>query len=99
MSTHPTTVTTTAVTTAGTVITRVDPLSEFRRIIQDLLSNPYPHDLMEIRRQVREDYGGNEEEAGDDMFAYCTEQFALDALDAHYAAVQRAQQFLKDTSP
>ena len=67
-------------------------------IIRDLLAHPYPHDLMEIRREVRE-FGANEAEARKWINAYCTEEFAMKARADWDYAVHRAEAFLAALPP
>ena len=63
-------------------------------IIQSLLNNPYPHDLMKIRK-LAESYD-SEEEAKENMVAYCTTEFLIDALHEHYAAQNMAKAWLEE---
>lgn len=48
------------------------------KIVADLLANPYPHDLMAIRREVEREWG-DEETAREEMDAYCTHEAMMDA--------------------
>jgi hypothetical protein len=57
------------------------------QIVADLLANPYPHDLMNIRREVNT--YTSETSAMDDLETYCTEAFALKAR-AHWRTAQDA---------
>jgi hypothetical protein len=63
-------------------------------IIQNLLNNPYPHDLMKIRK-LAESYE-TEEDAKERMVAYCTTEFLVDALHEHYAAQNLAWGWLRE---
>lgn len=63
-------------------------------IIHDLLENPYPHDLVAIRKLA--DSYGSEEEAKEKMIAYCTTKFLIDALNEYYAARNMAKDWLRD---
>jgi hypothetical protein len=56
-------------------------------IVSALLENPYPHDLMEIRRAVNT--YTSEMSAMADLETYCTGAFALKAR-AHWQAAQDA---------
>ncbi len=47
------------------------------QIVADLLANPYPHDLMAIRREVEREWG-DEEVAREEMHAYCTHEAMRD---------------------
>ena len=63
-------------------------------IIENLLNNSYPHDLMKIRK-LAESYD-SEEEAKEKMIAYCTTEFLVDALHEHYSAKGLAKAWLKE---
>jgi len=63
-------------------------------IIENLLNNPYPHDLMRIRK-LAESYE-TEEDAREMMEAYCTTEFLVDALHKHYSAHDLAWGWLRD---
>jgi hypothetical protein len=67
---------------------------EAKDIVQLLLDNPYPHDLMKIR-QTAENYF-SEEEARNKMEAYCTTEFLIDALHKHYAAHRTAHAWMEE---
>lgn len=47
-------------------------------IVAALLANPYPHDLMDIRREVEREWG-DEEVAREEMDAYCTHEAMMEA--------------------
>lgn len=68
-------------------------LNAAKNIITDLLENPYPHDLIKIRK----DAAGytSEEYAAEDMEAYCTEEAALKARAEWKLAQEIAREFLK----
>jgi hypothetical protein len=63
-------------------------------IIHDLLANPYPHDLMDIR-QAANTYT-SETSAMADMETYCTEAFAMKARADWQAAQDAAKEWLKN---
>ena len=63
-------------------------------IIQLLLNNPYPLDLMRIRK-LAESYE-TEEDAKERMVAYCTTEFLIDALHEHYTALHMAKRFMEE---
>ncbi len=67
-------------------------------IIKDLLDNPYPYDLMEIRREVEEGGYESEEEAKEDMDCYCTEEYLLKCREKYRIAQNNAKDFLKQHS-
>jgi hypothetical protein len=48
------------------------------KIVADLLANPYPHDLMAIRREIEREWG-DEETAREEMDTYCTHEAMMDA--------------------
>jgi hypothetical protein len=62
------------------------------QIVTDLLANPYPHDLMEIRRDVNT--YASETSAMADLETYCTEAFALKARAGWRAAQDAAREWL-----
>ena len=68
-------------------------LNAAKSIIADLLEHPYPHDMMEIRK----DAAGytSEKYAAEDMDAYCTEEAALKARAEWKLAQETAREFLK----
>lgn len=69
-------------------------MSESVEALRLVLSNPYPYDLLEIRREVLEEFGGNEEEAKENLDAWCSEEFALKAYNDHRAAVDLAKEII-----
>jgi hypothetical protein len=64
------------------------------KIVADLLANPYPHDLMAIRREVEREWG-DEETAREEMDAYCTHKVMMDARQKWIAAQEAARAWLK----
>jgi hypothetical protein len=64
------------------------------KIVADLLANPYPHDLMAIRREVEREWG-DEETAREEMDAYCTHKVMMDARQKWLAAREAARAWLK----
>jgi hypothetical protein len=65
------------------------------QIVTDLLANPYPHDLMSIRREVERVYGrDNEEAARAEMDAYCTQDALLEARRKWVDAQDAAREWL-----
>ena len=62
------------------------------QIVADLLENPYPHDLIEIRRAVNT--YTSETSAMADLESYCTEAFALKARADWQAAQDAAREWL-----
>jgi hypothetical protein len=64
-----------------------------RAALRGLVAHPYPADLMQIRRLVRD--LGNEVEARASLSAYCTETFAVREMEGHLRAVQAARAVLK----
>jgi len=68
------------------------------QIVTDLLANPYPHDLMAIRRKIEREYGHgcgvDEDMAREEMDTYCTEEFMLDARAKWKAAQDAAREWL-----
>jgi len=62
------------------------------KIVADLLNNPYPHDLMEIRRAVNT--YTSETSAMADLETYCTEEYALKARAGWRASQDAACQWL-----
>jgi hypothetical protein len=68
------------------------------QIVTDLLANPYPHDLMAIRRNIEREYGHgcgvDEDMAREEMDTYCTEEFMLDARAKWKAAQDAAREWL-----
>jgi len=63
------------------------------QIVADLLANPYPHDLMAIRREVEREWG-DEEVAREEMDAYCTHGALIDARQKWTAAQDAARKWL-----
>jgi hypothetical protein len=63
------------------------------QIVTDLLANPYPQDLMAIRREVEREWG-DEEVAREEMDTYCTENFMLEAREKWKAAQDAARDWL-----
>jgi hypothetical protein len=63
------------------------------KIVADLLANPYPHDLMAIRREVEREWG-DEEVAREEMDAYCTHEALIDARKKWTAAQDAAREWL-----
>ena len=66
-----------------------------KHIITDLLRNPFPWDLIQVRRVVKLDYAGDEVLAKEQMESYCTERFLTEAMDRHHTAKRFAEEFLK----
>lgn len=68
------------------------------QIVTDLLANPYPQDLMAIRRKIEREYGHgrgvDEDMAREEMDTYCTEQVMLDARAKWKAAQNAAREWL-----
>lgn len=68
------------------------------QIVKDLLANPYPHDLMAIRRKIEREYGHgcgvDEDMAREEMDTYCTENFMLEARAKWKAAQDAAREWL-----
>lgn len=68
------------------------------QIVTDLLANPYPHDLMAVRRKIEREYGHgcgvDEDMAREEMDTYCTEEFMLDARAKWKAAQDAAREWL-----
>ena len=62
-------------------------------IVAALLANPYPHDLMTIRREVEREWG-DEEVAREEMDAYCTQEAMMDARRKWTAAQDAAREWL-----
>lgn len=65
-----------------------------REIIAELLANPYPHDLIAIRREVERDWWGDEEIAREEMDCYCTQESMLEARRKATAAQDAAREWL-----
>lgn len=63
------------------------------QIVADLLANPYPHDLMAIRREVEREWA-DEEVAREEMDAYCTHEALMDARRKWTAAQDTAREWL-----
>lgn len=63
------------------------------QIVIDLLANPYPHDLMAIRREVEREWG-DEEVARQEMDAYCTHEAMMEARQKWTAAQDAAREWL-----
>lgn len=63
-------------------------------LLRDLLENPYPADLMDIRLKVASEYNYDEEAAAAHMEAYCTADFLAQALKRHKCAEQQARNYL-----
>lgn len=63
------------------------------RIVADLLTNPYPHDLMAIRREVEREWG-DEEVAREEMDTYCTHEAMMDARRKWTASQDAAREWL-----
>ena len=63
------------------------------QIVADLLANPYPHDLMAIRREVEREWE-SEEVAREEMDAYCTHEAMMEARRKWTAAQDAAREWL-----
>jgi hypothetical protein len=72
----------------------MDATTELRNCLRLLLANPYPFDLLEIRREVREDFAGDEELAREEMDCWCSEELALREYQDHRAAINLAEETL-----
>ena len=48
------------------MITWTKNLTEVVKALNDLLKCPMPHDLLDIRKEVKEQYGGEDEDAKED---------------------------------
>lgn len=64
-----------------------------QKIVADLLSNPYPHDLIAIRLDVQLEFE-SEQLAREKMEAYCTEVEMMDARRKWAAAQNAARKWL-----
>jgi hypothetical protein len=62
-------------------------------IVAALLANPYPHDLMAIRREVEREWG-DEEVAREEMDAYCTHEAMMEARRKWTAAQDAGHEWL-----
>lgn len=69
-------------------------LAEGAEILQGVLDAPFPHDLLEIRKEVERRYEGDEERARNHMDAYCTAELFQSELAKYRAAHNRAREFL-----
>ena len=63
------------------------------QIVADLLANPYPHDLMAIRRKAEREWL-DEEVAREEMDAYCTHEAMMDARRKWTASQDAAREWL-----
>jgi len=66
-------------------------------IIAALLAQPYPHDLMAIRKEAEGYF--SEELARVGMDAYCTEEMMLKARQGWQKAQETAREWLKNNPP
>lgn len=73
------------------MITWTKNLTEVVKALNDLLKCPMPHDLLDIRKEVKEQYGGEDEDAKEDMDVWCAEDFALKEVERHYKVKHKAQ--------
>lgn len=64
------------------------------QIVADLLANEYPHDLMAIRREVEREWC-DEQVAREEMDAYCTQEFMMEARQKWKSAKAAAQSWLE----
>lgn len=63
------------------------------QIVADLLANPYPHDLMAIRREIEREWC-DEEVAREEMDAYCTHDALINARQKWTASQNAAREWL-----
>lgn len=63
-------------------------------IIQDLLDNPYPHDLIQARLKASK--YSSEEAAKKHLTIYCTTEFAMKARADWQSAQAAAKEWLKN---
>jgi hypothetical protein len=67
-----------------------------KTVISNLLKCRYPYDLIRIREIVADRYSFDEELAQEEMYGYCTEEFALSERQKHYDARNAAFEWLKE---
>jgi hypothetical protein len=72
----------------------VDFARQLEEALANLLANPYPHDLMAIRIEVEREWGGDEEVAQEEMDAYCTQEYMLEAREKWKSAENAARKLL-----
>lgn len=67
-------------------------------IVDNLLKNEYPWDLMQIRRELREEFGedATEEEMQSEAEVYCSEKITLECQKAYYNASKEAKEWLNE---
>jgi hypothetical protein len=69
------------------------------RAIRDLLDNPYPWDLVQIRHLVQADFGGDEEAAKAEMVTYCSAQYCEAAMARHLESKRAAAEVVRAHCP
>lgn len=74
--------------------------TQFCRVNQaakELLENPYPWDLLDIRKKVENDYD-DEQDAKENMDAYCTAEYFEDQRVKHKDALRKLKETIYENT-
>ena len=81
----------------------MDAVSVLVQALRDLIDHPFPHDLMNMRRRVNQEFGGDDTVAREEMSEWCSQEYCNNALDAWIGARTNAQrlveEYLKPSNP
>lgn len=77
-------------------VAKIKSKSDTKEALRRLLESPFPHDLLEIRRNVQDDFGGDDELAKAELDVWCAQEFCDAQLKAHHDAVKLAREVLEE---